>query len=90
MLAQVTGFLMHFGLGEAFAPGGGATLMQTQPFDGNPLTSDPVRYQRALAIVDADPAIGVGGATIGWVNARCAPACGWRSRNSPTPCRCRC
>ena len=28
-----------------------------------------MRYQRALAVVDADPAIGTGGATIGWVNA---------------------
>ena len=28
-----------------------------------------MRYQRALAVVDADPAIGIGGATIGWVNA---------------------
>ena len=43
--------------------------MQTQPFDGNLLTSDEARYQRTLAIVDADPAISVGGATIGWVNA---------------------
>ncbi len=69
VLAKVTGFLMHFGLGEAFAPGAGGTLIQTQPFDNNALTSDPARYQRALAIVDADPSIGVGGATIGWVNA---------------------
>ncbi len=68
VLAKVTGFLMHFGLGEAFAPGAGGALIQTQPFDDNSLTSDPVRYQRALAVVDADPAIGVGGATIGWVN----------------------
>jgi lysophospholipase len=69
LLAQVTGFLMHFGLGEAFSPGAGSALMQTQPFAGNPLTSDPARYQRALAVVDAEPAVGVGGATIGWVNA---------------------
>lgn len=69
MLAQLSGFLMHFGLGEGFAPGGGATLIQTQPFSGNPCTSDAVRYQRTLAIVDADPDIGVGGATIGWINA---------------------
>ena len=32
------GFLMHFGLGEAFSPGTGATLMQTQPF--GPKSSD--------------------------------------------------
>lgn len=69
MLSQVTGFLMHFGLGESFAPGAGATLLQTQPFASNPLTSDPDRYKRSLAIVDADPSVGVGGATIGWVNA---------------------
>jgi lysophospholipase len=68
-LSRLTGFLMHFGLGESFAPGAGATLMQTQPFAGNPLTSDPDRYKRSLAVVDADPSIGVGGATIGWVNA---------------------
>ena len=69
LLSRITGFLMHFGVGEAFAPGAGATLMQTRPFSANLLTSDSVRYQRTLAIVDADPTIGVGGATIGWVNA---------------------
>jgi lysophospholipase len=75
LLAQVTGFLMHFGLGESFSPGAGATLMQTQPFSNNLLTSDPVRYQRALAIVDADPSIGLGGATIGWLNAAMRACC---------------
>jgi len=68
-LARATGFLMHFGLGEAFAPGAGAALIQSQPFAGNLLTSDPERYQRFVAVVEADPSIGVGGATIGWVNA---------------------
>ena len=48
----------------------GATLMQTQPFAGNPLTSDPVRYQRTSRDRRRRiPSIGVGGATIGWVNA---------------------
>jgi lysophospholipase len=67
--ARTTGFLMHFGLGEAFSPGAGSTLMQSKPFGPNLLTSDPTRYQRSVAVVDADPAIGIGGATIGWVNA---------------------
>ncbi|MGH6926171.1 MAG: alpha/beta fold hydrolase [Propylenella sp.] len=74
-LARITGFLMHFGLGEAFAPGAGATLIQMQPFAGNLLTSDPERFQRAMAVVDADPAVGVGGATIGWVNAAMRACC---------------
>jgi lysophospholipase len=66
LLAQFTGFLMHFGLGEAFAPGGAALQ---QPFIANLLTSDPARYQRTHAVVDAEPSLGVGGATIGWLNA---------------------
>jgi lysophospholipase len=74
-LARITGFLMHFGLGEAFAPGAGATLIQMQPFAGNLLTSDPERFQRALSVVDADPTVGVGGATIGWVNAAMRACC---------------
>jgi lysophospholipase len=69
LLARLTGFLMHFGLGEAFVPGGGATLMHSQPFAGNPVTSDPDRYQRSLALIHADSSIGVGGATVGWLNA---------------------
>jgi lysophospholipase len=68
-LVRITGFLMHFGLGEAFAPGAGSIATRTEPFQENPLTSDSTRYQRTLAISDADPSIGVGGATIGWVNA---------------------
>ena len=68
-LARISGFLMHFGLGEAFAPGSGATLLQTRPFAGNPFTSDPDRYARTLGIVEADRSLGIGGPTIGWINA---------------------
>jgi lysophospholipase len=69
LLAQFTGFLMHFGLGEFFAPGAGGGLMKTLPFAANLLTSDPERYQRAFAVVDAEPSLGIGGPTIGWLNA---------------------
>ena len=68
-LSRVSGFLMHFGLGEAYVPGGGNTLFQTRPFKGNPVTSDADRYARTLAVVDADPRVGVGAPTIGWLNA---------------------
>jgi lysophospholipase len=67
--ARLTGFLMYFGLGEAYVPGGGNTVAQTEPFEGNLLTSDRVRYERALAVVNADPSLAIGGATIGWLNA---------------------
>jgi lysophospholipase len=74
-LATLTGFLMHFGLGGTFVPGGTATLVQSQPFAGNPLTSDPVRYQRAISIIEAEPSLAVGAPTIGWLNAAMR-ACG--------------
>ena len=67
--AGFTSFLMYFGLGETYAPGGGNTLAQTEPFEDNPVTSDRERYARALAVVNAEPSLGIGGATIGWVNA---------------------
>ncbi len=69
LLARLTGFLMYFGLGETFVPGGGATILQTRPFHGNPVTSDPNRYRRSVEVVDADPSIGIGAPTIGWLNA---------------------
>ena len=68
-LQRLTGLLLYFGLGESYAPGGGATILHTQPFKDNPLTSDPVRFQRAASVIDRDPSLGIGGATIGWVNA---------------------
>jgi lysophospholipase len=75
LLARISGFLMHFGLGEAFAPGAGATVTQTEPFAGNPLTSDPHRYERSHAVIKADPSLGTGGPTIGWVNAAMRGCC---------------
>jgi lysophospholipase len=68
-LARLSGLLMYLGLGEAFVPGGGATLYQTLPFAANQVTSDEARYMRARAVVEADSSVGIGGPTIGWVNA---------------------
>ncbi len=58
-----------FGLGDGYIPGGGATAFQSQPFAGNPLTSDPVRYARIAAVVEAEPKLGLGSPTIGWLDA---------------------
>lgn len=62
-------FLDALGLGGAFAPGGNAAILATGPFEGNPLTSDPVRFARVASTVNADPAIGLGWCTIGWIHA---------------------
>lgn len=68
-MIRLTSFFMYLGLGETYIPGGGSTLIQTRPFDGNPVTSDRARYDRSMAIVAAEPSLGIGGPTIGWLNA---------------------
>jgi len=61
--------LRYLGMGGAYIPGGGATAVATRPFIGNPVTSDPVRYARTTAIVEAEPELGLGSPTVGWVDA---------------------
>jgi lysophospholipase len=61
--------LQLMGAGSSYIPGGGATAIASQPFAGNPLTSDPVRYARTGAIIEADPRLGLGSPTIAWTAA---------------------
>jgi lysophospholipase len=57
------------GLGNSYIPGGGSTVEQTKPFLGNPLTSDPVRYARTAAVLEAEPDLGIGSPTLTWARA---------------------
>jgi lysophospholipase len=57
------------GLGSSYVPGGAPTPEQIKPFLGNPLTSDPVRYARNSAVVEAEPGLGIGSPTVAWANA---------------------
>jgi lysophospholipase len=57
------------GLGSQYVPGGGGTAINTLPFPGNRLTSDPVRYARTVAVLEAEPTLGIGSPTVGWLNA---------------------
>src|SRR3984885_4405271 len=61
--------LDSLGLGGAFAPGGGSAAVSVGPFAGNPLTSDPVRFARMAGVLAADPSIGLGWPTVGWIHA---------------------
>src|SRR5262249_59332489 len=61
--------LRYLGLGGAYVPGGGATPVAARPFVGNPVTSDPVRYARTAAIIEAEPDLGLAAPTIAWVDA---------------------
>lgn len=66
VLAEV---LDTLGFGGAYSPGGRETHILESPFEGNVLTSDPFRYARAAGVLAADPSLGVGWWTIGWIYA---------------------
>jgi lysophospholipase len=61
--------LRFAGFGRAYLPGRFRGVLESRPFTGNILTSDPVRYARNGAIVEAAPALGLGGPTVGWADA---------------------
>ena len=48
-------------------------LTGTDDFVGNPLTSDPVRYARNMAVLEEDPTLGIGAPTIAWADTSLAP-----------------
>jgi lysophospholipase len=56
------------GLGMSYVPGGDATVMMQRPFIGNLLTSDPVRYARNVAVVEANPDVSIGWPTVAWAD----------------------
>src|ERR1700730_1186863 len=60
---------MHFiGLGSSYVPGGDAVIVASRAFVGNILTSDPVRFARAAAVLEAEPSLGTGAPTIAWAD----------------------
>jgi len=61
-------FMRLAGFGNSYVPGGGGTPINTLPFPGNNLTSDPVRYARTVAVLEAEPALGIGSPTVAWVD----------------------
>lgn len=68
--ARVTVRMLRlFGLGASYVPMAETTLTGTEPFVGNVLTSDPVRYARNAAVLEAEPALGLAGPTIAWAHA---------------------
>lgn len=64
---RLAGLLFWLGFGKAFVPGGGDTAIATKPFEGNRLTSDPVRYARNSALSAAARHLSIGDPTIAWV-----------------------
>jgi lysophospholipase len=56
------------GMGGSWVPGGDASVLAQRPFIGNRLTSDPVRYARNNAVLEAEPRLAIGSPTIGWAD----------------------
>jgi lysophospholipase len=56
------------GLGASYVPGGDATVMAQRPFIGNLLTSDPVRYARNVAVLEAEPSLAIAWPTVAWAD----------------------
>jgi lysophospholipase len=68
--SRLTALAMQLtGLGSSYVPGGDPVIPATLPFDGNPVTSDPARYARTRAVVEAAPELGIGSPTVSWLNA---------------------
>jgi lysophospholipase len=57
------------GFGTMYVPGRYPGVLDLRPFAGNILTSDPVRYARNGAVLEAEPDLGLGGPTVTWCDA---------------------
>ena len=66
------------GFGRMFIPGGNARLYQG--FEDNVQTSDRRRYERALAVLDKEPSLGIGSPTVGWLHAAARCVTSFRQR----------
>lgn len=62
-----TRIMTALGFGERYIPGGTPAAVTSRRFKGNPVSSDPVRYERIAAIVRADPALALGSPTLSWI-----------------------
>ncbi|AVO45867.1 alpha/beta fold hydrolase [Phreatobacter cathodiphilus] len=67
LIRPVLAALSLAGLGGGIVPGGSARPVALKPFEGNPVTSDPVRYARVAAYAEADARLGLGAPTVAWV-----------------------
>jgi len=73
------------GQGNRYVPGASDT--PTGQFINNPLTSDPVRFARNIAILEEDPTLGIGSPTVAWTDAAYRTMRGFRAANYPSKIR---
>jgi lysophospholipase len=75
------------GFGSLYVPKGEVGVMESRPFANNFLTSDPVRYARNAAILEAEPALALGPPTVAWTDAAFRAMRTMRERSYPARIR---
>ncbi len=68
LAAPLARFMRFIGRGGAYVPTGGGAAIGSEPFLGNKLTSDPVRFARNAAVLEEDPELGLGAPTVAWAD----------------------
>jgi lysophospholipase len=61
-------FMRIIGRGSAYVPTNHGEATGSEDFIGNVLTSDPVRFARNVAVLEQEPALGIGAPTIAWAD----------------------
>lgn len=69
MVRGVTGLLHLLRRDGDYVPGGNEKAADEAPFEGNILTHDPRRYAITQALIRAEPRLGLGSTTVGWLHA---------------------
>ncbi|MGO9363842.1 MAG: alpha/beta fold hydrolase [Rhodomicrobium sp.] len=71
-ISAVSEAATFLGLGDSFIPGWRRRAPEANPFEGNLLTSDRLRFERAAEVIQAAPHLSIGAPTIGWIAAACS------------------
>jgi lysophospholipase len=79
--------LRFAGFGSMYVPRGDVGVINAKPFVGNILTSDPVRYARNQAILEAEPKLALGPPTVAWIDAAYRTMRVMRERSYPAQIR---
>jgi lysophospholipase len=66
--ALIVRMMRWAGFGSVYVPKADTSIVESRPFVGNILTSDPVRYARNAAVLEAEPALALGAPTVAWVD----------------------
>jgi lysophospholipase len=75
------------GFGTMYVPKTDTSIIESRPFVGTILTSDPVRYARNAAILEAEPALALGAPTVAWTDAAFRAMRQLRERSYPARIR---